>query len=70
MTAVILRIAGAFGVWLACLVLVIPLLLAAAVIALRDMAAEARKKRQDMRREEARIAEQVRDFARELQEWR
>jgi nitrate/nitrite transporter NarK len=66
MTAVILRIAMAFGVWLLSWILVVPLLLLAAVIALRDMTVEALRKR----REKKQIAEQVEDFARELQEWR
>lgn len=66
----ILRLATAFGVWLACLVTVIPLLLVASVIAVWEMAAEARRKRRERKRKEAEIAEQVRDFARELQEWR
>jgi pilus assembly protein TadC len=66
MTAVILRIVMAFGVWLLSWILVVPLLLLAAVIALRDMTVEALRKR----REKKQIAEQVEDFARELQEWR
>jgi uncharacterized membrane protein len=69
-TAVIFRIAGAFGVWLLCWILVVPLVLAATVMAVKDMAVEARRKRRERKREEARIAEQVRDFARELQQWR
>lgn len=59
----ILRIAAAFGFWLACLVIVIPLLLAATVIALRDMAVEAWKRRRDRRRTDREIREYERKHA-------
>ena len=56
--AVILRVLTALAVW----VLSLALLPVAAVM-------EARRKRRERKCEEARIAEQVRDFRRELQEW-
>lgn len=59
-------VAGAFGVWLLGWICIVLLLLVLTVMVLRDMAVKARSKR----REKARIAEQVRDFRRELQEWR
>lgn len=58
----IAKLAGAFAVWLLCLVVVIPLLLAAAVMALSDMAVEARRKQ----REKKRVNREIREFERDM----